>query len=60
VSAAICMVYDDETGNAFDSFEYTADELEARARELRKAAGESTTVTMEPSLFADLGGVRSD
>ena len=54
------MVYDDETGNAFDSFEYTADELEARARELRKAAGESTTVTMEPSLFADLGGVRSD
>lgn len=50
----VAMVYDGDTGNAIDWFDYTADELEARAEELRRAAGEITTVTMEPSPWARL------
>ena len=50
----IAMIFDGVTGNAIDSFNYTADELERRARELRADAGELTTVTMEPSPFVVL------
>jgi hypothetical protein len=41
----ICMVFDGETGNALDSFAYTADELQRRTDELRG------TFTVDPSPF---------
>lgn len=46
----IAMVFD-QRGNALDGFEYTADELERRALQLRRLNGEITTVTIEPSPF---------
>lgn len=45
-----CMVFDG-SGNAFDCFDYTPEALEERARELRKAFGEVTTITYGPSPF---------
>ena len=49
-NADICMIYD-ERGNALDAFDYTPEELERRALDLRKARGEITTVTYGPSPF---------
>ena len=51
----ICMVYDDR-GNALDCFDYTPEELTARALELRRLRGEVTTVTYGPSPFLSSGG----
>lgn len=42
----------DERGNAFDIIENTPDALEEKAREMRRAAGELSSVTMNPSPFA--------
>jgi len=50
----VAMVFDGNTGNAIDAFDYTADELERRALDLRKDAGEVTTVTMDESPFGRL------
>jgi len=50
----VCMVFD-ESGNAFDCFDYTAEALEAKALELRRLNGEVTTITYGPSPFV-LGG----
>jgi hypothetical protein len=44
----------DKNGNAFDVIENTPDALEAKAREMRRAAGELSSVTMEPSPFGRL------
>jgi hypothetical protein len=46
----VVMLYD-ECGNAYYAFEYTPEALEAEARRLRKALGESTTITYRPSPF---------
>lgn len=35
-----CMIFDLETGNAVDSFDYTPEELERRAKELRSQTGD--------------------
>lgn len=55
VSEVICMLYDG-SGNALEAFDYTADELEARALQLRQEAGEVTTVSCEPSPFGGFFG----
>ncbi len=53
-SPLLCMVFD-ECGNAvMEAFDYTADELERRAFELRDAEGSVTRVTIGPSPFASL------
>ena len=46
--SSVCMVFD-ESGNAYDCFDYTPEALEAKARDLR-----AQLVTMEPSPFAEL------
>jgi len=42
----VAMVFDAETANAIDSFDYTPEELERRAKELREQM-----VTIEPNPF---------
>jgi hypothetical protein len=44
----------DEHGNAFDVIENTPDALEEKAREMRRASGELSSVTMEPCSFATI------
>ena len=44
--ACVVMVFDAESGNAIDSFDYTPEELERRARELREQM-----MTIEPNPF---------
>ena len=50
---AVWMAFD-ASGNAFDVVDYTPEALEEKAREMREAAGEITTVTMDQTPFACL------
>lgn len=47
----VAMIFDDQTGNAIDAFDYTAEELQRRADFM---AGKPV-VTMEPNPNARLG-----
>ena len=49
-----CWMAFDASGNAFDVIENTPEALEAKAREMRRAAGGLSWVTMEPSPFATI------
>jgi len=46
----VVMVFSAQ-GNALDAFDHTPEALEEAARKLRKALGESTTITLGPSEF---------
>lgn len=52
----VAMVFDGDSGNAIDSFDYTAEELQRRAKIMRG----DPVVTMEPSLFAYLAKEDTD
>lgn len=51
IYGVVAMIFDDQTGNAIDAFDYTAEELRRRADELDGRP----VVTMEPNPNARLG-----